>query len=122
MIHRILADTVVVVHLAFILFVAAGPVVAWRWPRLIWAHVPALGWGIATVTVGLPCPLTGLEKALRRSAGSEGYEAYEGGFVDRYIEDVVYPDEYTNLLRAVVAAIVVVGYARIHRPVREPAS
>jgi hypothetical protein len=101
-----------VVHLAFILLVAFGAVLAWRWPRLLWLHVPALGWAVGIVTVGYRCPFTTLEKALRRRAGAE----YEGGFVDRYIEDVVYPDELTPLLRAVAAVLILVGYAGVvHR-------
>ena len=109
---RALADTVVVVHLGFILFVAAGALLAWRWPRLVWLHLPALAWSVATLTVGLACPLTALEKALRGLAGDG---AYGGGFVDRYVEDVVYPDEYTGLLRAVAAVLVVAGYAGLAR-------
>ena len=117
MLYRILADAVVLVHLGFILFVAAGALLAWRWPRLAWVHLPALAWGIGTVTVGFPCPLTGLEKSLRRRAGAEGYD---GGFVDRYIEDVVYPDEYTALLRALVVVLVVAGYVGLHHRMSRP--
>lgn len=107
--YRIAADAVMVLHLAFILFVAFGALLAWRWPRLIWAHVPALAWGVGTVVIGFPCPLTAIEKDLRHLAGTEGYA---GGFVDHYIENVVYPDEYTAALRTVAVAIIVVGYAR----------
>jgi hypothetical protein len=34
--YRILADTVVIVHFGFIVFVAAGGLLAWRWPGLVW--------------------------------------------------------------------------------------
>lgn len=108
MLYRILADAVVVVHFAFILFVAGGALLAWRWPALVWAHVPALAWGAGTIAIGFPCPLTGLEKSLRRLAGEQGYG---GGFVDHYIEDAVYPDEYTFALRLLAAVAVVAGYA-----------
>ena len=110
MFYRIAADAVTVLHLGFILFVACGALLAWRWPRLVWAHVPALAWGVGTVVIGFPCPLTAIEKDLRRLAGTEGYA---GGFVDHYIENVVYPDEYTAALRAVALAIIVVSYLRI---------
>ena len=115
MVYRIVADAVVVAHFAFILFVAGGALLAWRWPALVWAHVPALAWAAATVTIGFPCPLTGLEKWLRRVAGERGYA---GGFVDHYIEDVVYPDEYTFALRLVAAVAIAVGYAVLIRRVR----
>ena len=105
--HRILADALVFVHLAFILFVAVGALLTWRWPRVAWIHLPALAWAVGSVTVGLLCPLTGLEKALRRR--SDGH-AYEGGFVDQYLEDVLYPQELSSRLRAVAAVVILVGY------------
>lgn len=112
MVYRVLADAVVLVHFAFILFVAVGPLLAWRWPRMVWAHLPALAWGIGTVTIGLPCPLTSLEKALDRRADGD---VYDGGFIDRYVEDVVYPGEYSSILRSLAAAMVVIGYIGLRR-------
>ena len=108
MLYRVLADAVVIVHLGFIMFVATGALLAWRWPALVWLHLPALAWGVGTIVIGFPCPLTSIENGLRRLAGAGGYE---GGFVDRYIEDVVYPDEYSLALRALAAVAVVGGYA-----------
>ncbi len=115
MLYRILADGVMVVHFAFIMFVAVGAVLAWWWPTVLWAHVPALAWGVGTVVIGFPCPLTGLENGLRRVAGDAGYT---GGFVDRYIEDVIYPDEYTFLLRGLAALAVVGSYVGALRRMR----
>ncbi len=112
MLYRILADVVVVVHFAFIVFVVAGAVLAWRWPGALWAHLPALGWGVGTVTIGFPCPLTPLEKGLRRAAGDAGYH---GGFVDHYIEDVIYPDEYSVLLRGLAAVTIIASYVVVLR-------
>ena len=34
--YRLVADGVVVAHFAFIVFVAVGGLMAWRWPRLLW--------------------------------------------------------------------------------------
>ena len=112
MLYRLMADLVVVVHLAFILFVAVGALLAWRWPWLLLLHAPSLVWAVASVTIGVTCPLTPLEKSLRRLAGEEGYA---GGFVDRYVEGVVYPESLTPLLRAMVALAVVAGYAGLYR-------
>ena len=112
MVYRVLADAVVLVHLGFILFVAAGGVLAWRWPALLWAHVPAVAWAAGTVLIGFPCPLTALEKSLRRLAGSGGYE---GGFVDRYVEGVVYPEEFTLVLRLLAVLAIVIGYLGLRR-------
>ncbi len=107
MVYRVLADAVVVVHFAFVVFVAIGGVLAWRWPRLLWLHVPAVIWGVGIVTVGYDCPLTPLERHLRRLGGDEPSGA---GFIDRYVEGVVYPEQYTPLLRALAAALIVVGW------------
>lgn len=112
MVYRVLADAVMLVHLAFILFVAVGALLTWRWPRMAWVHLPALTWGVGTVTIGFPCPLTSLEKVLDRRADGD---AYDGGFVDRYVEDVVYPGEYSSILRALAAAVVVIGYVGLQR-------
>ena len=107
-----LADAVVVLHLAFILFVAVGALLAWRWPWLVWAHVPAAAWGVGIVTIGWECPLTPLEKWLRERGGED---AYPGGFVDRYVEDVVYPEELTPLLRGLAGVAIVLGYVGLVR-------
>jgi hypothetical protein len=110
MVFEVLADVVMVVHLAFIVFIAVGSLLACRWRWLVWLHVPAVVWGAGIIAVGYDCPLTPLEKWLRREAGDEGYE---GGFVDQYLEDVIYPEELTPVLRAIIAALVVAGYARV---------
>lgn len=112
MLYRVLADAVMFVHLAFILFVAAGALLTWRWPRVAWAHLPVLAWGVGTVTIGFPCPLTTLEKALERRADGS---SYDGGFVDQYLEDAVYPGEYSSHLRGLAAAMIVVGYLGLRR-------
>ncbi|HEV2760996.1 MAG TPA: DUF2784 domain-containing protein [Acidimicrobiales bacterium] len=112
MLYRLMADLVVVVHLAFIAFVAVGALLAWRRPWLLLLHAPSLVWAVTSVTIGVPCPLTPLEKSLRRLAGQEGYA---GGFVDRYVEGVVYPESLTPVLRTMVAAAVVLGYAGLYR-------
>ncbi len=112
MLYRVGADAVMLLHFGFIVFVAAGAVLTWWWPKLMWAHLPALVWGVGTVTIGFPCPLTSAEKTLQTLGRGEGYD---GGFVDHYIEDVVYPDEYTFVLRFMVVVIVVIGYIGRHR-------
>jgi hypothetical protein len=108
MVFRLLADLVVVVHLAFIVFVAVGGLLVWRWPRLVRWHLPAVAWGIAIITVGFTCPLTSLERYLRDRSGEQGHD---GGFVDRYVEGVIYPGGLTPLVRGLIATVVVVGYA-----------
>lgn len=111
----VLADLVMVGHFAFVVFAGAGGLLVWRWPRVALVHIPALGWGVAIITVGFTCPLTPLEKTLRARAGEA---VYEGGFVDRYIEGVIYPGELTDELRLLAAAVTVVGYALLWRRLR----
>ena len=93
MITRFLADVIVLVHLAFILFVAAGGLLVFRWPKLAWVHVPAVVWGGLIELAGWICPLTPLEN---RPRGAAGEAAYAGGFSDRYIGPVVFPDGLTR--------------------------
>jgi hypothetical protein len=108
MLYGLLADLIVIVHLALIAFVAVGGFLAWRWPRLLWLHVPAITYALVIVTVGFDCPLTPLEKYLRHVAGQAGYA---DGFVDHYLTGVLYPDRLLGLARALVAAAVVASYA-----------
>lgn len=85
---RSAADAVVLLHLCFILFVLFGALLVWRWPRLAWAHLPAVAWGAAVELLHLYCPLTPLENLLRQAAGQQGYS---GGFVEQYLIPLIYP-------------------------------
>jgi hypothetical protein len=109
-IYRVLADVTMIVHFAFILAVALGGFAAWRWPRVIWVHLATVAWGAGIVTIGWDCPLTPLERGLRERGGEQGYE--EGwGFVDNYIEGVIYPSEYTPHLRVLAGVLIAVSWA-----------
>jgi hypothetical protein len=88
MLYRLLADLVVVLHLAFVLFVVLGGLLALRWPRAAWIHVPAAVWGAGIEFVQGICPLTPLENYFRRLGGEAGYS---GGFVEHYVLPVLYP-------------------------------
>ena len=61
MIYRLLADGLLLLHLAFILFVVLGGFLAWRHPRLAWLHLPCAAWGACVEFAGWDCPLTPLE-------------------------------------------------------------
>ena len=52
MLSRGLADLVLVVHLAFVLFVVLGGLLVLRWPRLAWVHVPVALYGAAIEFIG----------------------------------------------------------------------
>ena len=93
MIYRILADAVLVIHLAFIVFAVAGALAALRWRHLIWVHLPCALWAVAIELGGWLCPLTPLEIYLRHSAGQAGYT---GGFIQHYLLPVIYPHSLTR--------------------------
>ena len=96
----ILADMVLVLHGAFIAWATLGALAVWRWPRLVWAHLPALAWGIwIEATAGL-CPLTPLENALRQRAGQRGYD---GSFIDHHLGALIYPQGLTPQAQAWLA-------------------
>jgi hypothetical protein len=99
------ADFVVVLHLAFIVFVAVGGMLVLRWPRLAWAHLPAVAWGALIEFAGWICPLTPLENRLRAAAGESGYA---GGFIDRYLMPVVYPSGLTRGVQLALGVAVIV--------------
>jgi hypothetical protein len=91
--YRLAADAVLLLHLAFVLFVVLGGFLVLRWRKLAWAHLPAVAWGALVESSGWICPLTPLENALRRAAGGA---AYAGDFVEHYIVALLYPDSLTR--------------------------
>ena len=103
--YRIAADGVVVIHLGFILFVFLGALTLFRWPWMIWVHVPAAVWGGLVELIGAPCPLTPLENHLRRVGNSE---AYSGGFIDHYIMPIVYPPGLTRETQVYLGVLILV--------------
>ncbi len=93
MIYRTLADLVLVVHLAFVLFVVLGGLLVLKWPRLAWLHVPTAVWGVLIEYKGWICPLTPLENSFRARGGGAGYS---GGFIEHYIQPLLYPAGLTR--------------------------
>lgn len=96
-----LATAVLLVHLAFILFVVLGGLLAWRWPKVAWLHVPAVLWGAYSEFAGAVCPLTPWENALRRLAGESGYP---GGFIEHYLTAAIYPEGLTREVQFALGA------------------
>jgi Protein of Unknown function (DUF2784) len=87
------ADLVVVVHLLVIGFIVGGVFLTWRWPLIIWAHIPAVIYGALVEFAGFTCPLTLLENDLRQRAGEAGYR---DGFIAHYLVKVIYPPGLTH--------------------------
>jgi hypothetical protein len=106
-----LADAVLVLHGLFIVFAALGALlVAWR-RHWVWAHLPALAWAVwIQVTHGI-CPLTPLENRLRHAAGQAGYE---GGFIEHYLEPLIYPAGLTPQHQIAIAVALVAANALLY--------
>ncbi|MEK7737585.1 MAG: DUF2784 domain-containing protein [Pseudomonadota bacterium] len=111
MIVYLLADLIVALHFAFILFVVAGGVLSLRWPRAAWVHLPAVAWGAAVELFGWVCPLTPWENQLR-SMGGGGH--YQGDFLARYLGPLIYPDALTREIQLLLGVGVVAANVAIY--------
>ena len=104
MLYRILADLVVLLHLLFIVFVAAGGLLALRRAGLALLHLPAAAWGAYIEFSGTICPLTPLENHFRRLAGKEGYAT---GFIEHHLIPIIYPAGLTHSSQIVLGLFVI---------------
>ena len=109
--YRALADLVVVLHFAFVLFTVLGGLFVFRWRWFPWIHLPAAMWGGFVEVTGRVCPLTVLENWLRRAGGGTGYER---DFIERYVVPIVYPPGLTREIQLALGAIVVVVNGAIY--------
>ena len=90
-----MADLLVVVHFAIVLFVVggllavwAGAALGWRWVRDPWfryLHLAAIGFVAAEALIGMACPLTVWEDLLRGGARPDS-------FVGRWVRRLLYYD------------------------------
>ena len=111
--YRVLMTLVLALHFGFLAYLVIGGFLAWRWPRTVWLHLAAAAWGVVVVAARLVCPLTYAEHWARRRAGETGVGQ---GFIDRYIEGVIYPERYAALAQALVAVLVLVSWVGLlHR-------
>ncbi len=102
---RLLADLVVLLHGAYIVYVLLGALLVRRWAWTVWPHLAAVAWGVYVAAFHRICPLTPLEVGLRLRAGEAGYG---GGFVEHYVIPVIYPSGLTTAIQVGEAALVVV--------------
>ena len=105
MLESILADTLLVLHFFFIIFVVLGGLLTlcWRWMPIF--HLPAVLWGAYIEFYGVVCPLTPLEQQLREKAGQT---AYSGGFIDHYLIPIIYPSGLAPWHQIVLGIFVIV--------------
>ena len=93
----LLANLVLMVHVAIVLFVVVGLALVivgnlrkWGWVNRMWFRLAHLG-AIAVVVLeswfGFTCPLTTLEMRLRARANAV---TYTGGFVEHWLQQLLY--------------------------------
>ena len=95
--HLLAADAILYSHALFVLFVVvglllilAGKPLAWAWVRNPWfrlTHLLAIGVVVLQSWLGLICPLTTWEMALRSKAGGA---TYTGSFIAHWVESLLY--------------------------------
>ncbi len=91
------ADTVLVVHFLFVLFVVfglllvlAGKPLHWQWVRNRWfrvTHLAGIGIVVLQSWFGMICPLTIWENQLRAKAGEA---VYEESFIAHFLNELLY--------------------------------
>ncbi|MCB0950833.1 MAG: DUF2784 domain-containing protein [Mycobacterium sp.] len=87
--YTIVVVLAVVAHLVFIGYLVVGGFLAWLRPATIGLHIAVVAWGTASLMLGLPCPLTDLERFARGGAGMA--DLPPEGFIEHYLTGVWYP-------------------------------
>jgi hypothetical protein len=109
--YRILIAVSLVAHFAFVGYVVVGGFLAWRWPWTFWPHAAAALWGLLTITVPVTCPLTWAEDWARQRAGEPPLTK---GFMDRYINGVLYPARLETLVQVLIALTILVSWIGVY--------
>ena len=96
---QLLADAVLALHVAIVVFVVgglvvivAGNLVGWRRVNALWfrvAHLAAIAIVAAEAWFGAVCPLTTLEMWLRARARAT---TYSGTFIEHWLQRLLYYD------------------------------
>ena len=105
MLYQVAADLVLVLHLAFVFFAILGSLLVFWRRYLCLLHLPALIWAVWIEFRGSVCPLTPLENWLHRQGGIAGYQ---GGFIEHYIELLLYPPGLTRITQVILGVTVLI--------------
>ncbi len=111
MMYPLLADLVLIVHRAFVVFVLCGGLLMLRWRWIAWLHLPAAVWGAVVEFTGWICPLTPLENWLRAQGGETSYRS---DFITQYLLPVLYPGDLARDLQLLLGTGVVVLNAAVY--------
>jgi Protein of Unknown function (DUF2784) len=112
------AIVVLILHVAFIIWVMFGAALTRKRPRLTVLHILSFAWALLIEIFPWSCPLTFVENWLEQRAGMA---PYQDGFVLHYLDALVYPNLPPVLLTAAAALVVVVNviiYGRRWRSAR----
>lgn len=102
MLYKVLADTVVFLHLLWIVFLIFGAFWGVRDRRVKFLHISGLLFAVAIQVFGWYCPLTDLETWLRSK--HDPSLSYRGSFIVHYMEKLI----YVELPRSLIFALTVV--------------
>ena len=109
--YSLLADLVLIAHLAFVVFVLCGGLLVLKWRWIARLHLPAVVWGAVVEFTGWICPLTPLENWLRMQGGEAGYH---DDFTTRYLLPILYPVDLTRDVQLLLGTVVVVLNAAVY--------
>jgi len=104
--YELAADFALIVHFAFIIFVLFGALLFFVFTKTIYAHLPALFWGIYIELTHSICPLTHLENWFLLKAN---LKTYSDGFIQNYLVSLVYPKnltEYSQIYFVIVLVLI----------------
>jgi hypothetical protein len=121
MFYRVLADIVVLVHLAWIGFLIAGALWGARRRTVMVVHIGALGYAVLMQVMGWYCPLTHLEFWLRTRYAPGA--AWPGSFIAHYAEKLIYLEVTPRLIfeiTLVLCALNVWVYLRAWKRSKQP--
>lgn len=95
--YLLAADLTLLLHTLFVVFVIVGLILillgkalGWSWirnPWFRWAHLAAIALVVLQSWLGMICPLTTLEMALRARAGDT---VYAGTFIAHWLQSILY--------------------------------
>ena len=99
-------------HFLFALFAVLGGFLALLDWRIVFVHLPAVAWSSIVNLANWTCPLTPLEKDLRRQAGQQ---AFAGSWIQNYIEPMVRPLGMPRRMELIAGVSIVVWNIIVYR-------
>ena len=123
----LVADAILIIHLAFVIYVVfgllaiyVGHFLKWSWIRNFWfriSHLVAIGIVVLQSWLGIICPLTIWEISLRKEAGDA---TYSGSFIQHWLQKILYysAPEWVFVLSYTVFGCLVLANWFIIKPIK----